>query len=589
MLLLDTPWGDFPTWIQAVIAIPTLIIACITLLQEKKIKQLTDIVLELQNQTKELAKQSEIMSLRYELDKTASLRERMSYFQKGFYNKTYTETIQLSLKNEGTDAATVSISKALEAVNVLAEKLIELVTRKLLEKFGAGEHKPGSGSACAFQGLLSAQLLLTVIDLTDQPNRREKYKDNLDELLRIREDIQSRLYPTMERLFQEDSDLFDKVIGLRRERDGIDRSKDWLLYRKKTAAADDALKTATDLPISIAQNCYDLGKHAGIVFDHGFKSARGDSGVALQCAISGMASCFSVIELNLIKLPADAWMARVRKQKAILKTQHAELSAMGVERLAILEKEADENWQLQETFEMYRQGKLGQTIRTDEGMENLVRDFQNKLWIYRDKIWKKHKIKDAMMVLNARDIVQKVMGYTFRQSESLGMLTIGSELFEVAGMIDKNQGLISVSTQFPEEVTNFTIAHELAHVILHEHAVLHRDRPIDGSSSIPKDPLEQQADKFAAYFLMPASAVNAAFYEIFKVKKLYINENTVLALRGENLYEFKIRCKGKRGFATVIAQAEYYGGKNFNSLAKIFKGSAGAMAIRLMELDLVEF
>ena len=466
----------------------------------------------------------------------------------------------------------------------MADKLVDLVTKKLLEKFGAGEHKPGSGSASAFQGMLSAQLLITVIDLTNHPDRKGKYKGKLNELLAMRDDIQSRLYPNVERLFQE-----DKVIGLRRERDIINRMKDWSTFRKKAAAAEDALRLATELPISIAQNCYEIGKYAGTVFDYGFKSARGDSGVALQCAISGIASCLSIIELNLIKLPADAWMAKIRQQKAVLKKQYIELSNIGMAKLAILEKEAEENWQLQQAFQKYRRGNLGQTIRSEEDMENLVRDFQNKLWTHRDKIWKNEKVTDAMKVLNPKDFVQKALGYTFRQSESLGMLTIGTELFEVAGLIDKNQGLISVSTQFPEEVMNFTAAHELAHLILHNQAVLHRDRPIDGSSNIPKDRLEQQADKFAAYFLMPASIVKDAFFLIFDVEKLYINQNTVLALRGGNLYDFKNKCKDQRGFANVIAQADYYGGKSFNSLAKIFKVSVGAMAIRLIELNLVDF
>ena len=85
----------------------------------------------------------------------------------------------------------------------MADKLIDLVTKTLLDMFGAGEHKPGSCSASAFQGLLSAQLLITVIDLTNHPDRKKNYNDKLNELLSIREDIQSRLYPTMERLFQE--------------------------------------------------------------------------------------------------------------------------------------------------------------------------------------------------------------------------------------------------------------------------------------------------------------------------------------------------------------------------------------------------
>ena len=43
---------------------------------------------------------------------------------------------------------------------------LELPAAELLEKFGKGSHVPGSGSAAAFQGMLSAQLILTVISLT---------------------------------------------------------------------------------------------------------------------------------------------------------------------------------------------------------------------------------------------------------------------------------------------------------------------------------------------------------------------------------------------------------------------------------------
>jgi Zn-dependent peptidase ImmA (M78 family) len=87
---------------------------------------------------------------------------------------------------------------------------------------------------------------------------------------------------------------------------------------------------------------------------------------------------------------------------------------------------------------------------------------------------------------------------------------------------------------------NFTAAHELGHIILHEQAVLHRDRPFDGSSNIPKDLIEQQADKFAALFLMPANVVKDVFYEIFETEKLTLNEGTALALASGNLRDLKI-------------------------------------------------
>ncbi len=470
----------------------------------------------------------------------------------------------------------------------MAEKLIELVTRKLLEKFGAGMHKPGSGSASAFQGMLSAQLLLTVIDLTNQPERKEKYKNNLVKLLSIRDDVQLRLYPALEKLFQEDSEHFDIVIGLRRQRDAA-RNKDWLLYQQKLVEANDALKIATDLPLNIAEICLELGRYAGEVFDYGFQSARGDSGVALQCAISGMASCLSIIELNLTKLPADDWMSKIRSQKTKLKSQYIELLNLGTAKLGILENEAEGNWQSEQNFAIYKRGTLGQNIRTDQDMEKLVRDFQNKLWLERERIWGKGALTNAMNVINPKDVLQKVLGYTYIESGSLGMHAIGDEIFEVAGVIDKNKKLISISNNYSREIMNFTLAHELGHLVLHEQAVLHRDRPFDGSTTVPKDLLEQQADKFAAYFLMPAPIVRDVFYEMFGTEKLRMDEGIALALAVGNLGEFRARCKDQRGFAMVIAQTEFYGGKSFNSLAKIFKVSPGAMAIRLMELSLVEF
>jgi len=46
------------------------------------------------------------------------------------------------------------------------QSLMELRTHQLLDKFGAGGHKPGSGSAAALMGLLSGKLTVTVGRLT---------------------------------------------------------------------------------------------------------------------------------------------------------------------------------------------------------------------------------------------------------------------------------------------------------------------------------------------------------------------------------------------------------------------------------------
>ncbi len=469
----------------------------------------------------------------------------------------------------------------------MAEQLIDLVTKELLAKFGAGAHKPGSGSAAAFNGMVSAMLLSTVIDLTKEPERSGKYRRELPELLRIQTEIKTIIYPNLSKLFQEDSDLFDKVISLRKERDSINRFKEPVKHRLKAEEANEALKLATDLPLEIARNAYKIGSFASKVFEKGFQAARGDSGVALDAAVAVIGGCIFIIDLNLSKLPADEWMEDMRKKKTILKTYHAALQVKANEKRAVIEKEAEEQYQFQQFFAAYRTGTLGETIRTDEDMEKLVRDFQNKLYLQRDKIWKKGSVVSAMDVLKPQDIVPKVLNYSFLQSDSLGVHAIGDDLFEVAGMLDRDQKLVSVSRQFPVEVMRFTAAHELAHLILHKDTILHRDRPLDGGHMIRKSRIETQADKFAAYFLMPSAYVYQAFDDNFQIEQVGINESSVLALRAGSIAELRAKCDTKYAFAKEIASASFFAGKSFKPLAELFEVSVGAMAKRLMELDLI--
>ena len=95
--------------------------------------------------------------------------------------------------------------------------LEEYTSKELLEKFGKGSHKPGSGSAAAFQAMLAAKLIHTVIQITNDDEHRLRYTDVLPDLLTKDDDLTKRIYPTLEKLFQKDAILFDKVIELREE------------------------------------------------------------------------------------------------------------------------------------------------------------------------------------------------------------------------------------------------------------------------------------------------------------------------------------------------------------------------------------
>jgi len=226
---------------------------------------------------------------------------------------------------------------------------------ELLRKFGSGNHKPGSGSAAALDGMLAAQLLFTVIDLTNEPRRRASYADHLHRLGGIRAEIESRIFPRLEALFQEDSEQFDRVIEARNKRDG-ERNPS-----KKRAEADRAmllLKAATELPLEIAELCLEIVEFGEQVFDLGFQSARGDAGVALNDALAGVIGCLSIIELNLLSLPLDDWMVRTLERKSAVRTRYNAVSSKGEEKLKVLESEVEELQQMQRVMAKYLPGNL---------------------------------------------------------------------------------------------------------------------------------------------------------------------------------------------------------------------------------------
>jgi len=74
----------------------------------------------------------------------------------------------------------------------------------------------------------------------------------------------------------------------------------------------------------------------------------------------------------------------------------------------------------------------------------------------------------------------EVIGYSVTVADGLGQHSNGTELFEIAGMIEKTPTpRVQLSHRFSRDIRTFTAAHELGHAILHAGESLHRDRPRD--------------------------------------------------------------------------------------------------------------
>lgn len=466
------------------------------------------------------------------------------------------------------------------------DHLLDLPANKLLAKFGAGEHKPGSGSAAAYQGLLSASLICTVITLTLEPRRREIYKDWIDDLEIAKNDIEDRISPQLEYLFEEDSSQFDKAINLRKERDN---EKDIVKRQRLSEEALEALIPATEMPIEIAKLCEKLARYALLICKVGFKSARGDSGVALSSAVSAIGGCLSIIDLNLLSFTPNNWTKNIGDQVNQLRRRYDELSIEIEENLNSLRNEVNQSVEFFEQIGIFKDKHSAGSISSDEEIEDLVRRLQLTIWKYRKKIWKTKTPTKPLEILDPEKVVG-LLGYGLSKSTTLGQYSEGGDVFEVAGYIDNKNNEISISEQFSKETQLFTTAHELGHAIMHDQSVLHRDRPIDGSDSARgRNRTEIQADKFATYFLMPKVQVVRTFSSIFLTDLFVIDESTAFALISGSIDDLKSECKNLRSLSRKLASTESYNLKQFPSLAQQYGVSVEAMAIRLEELKLLRY
>jgi Zn-dependent peptidase ImmA (M78 family) len=221
-----------------------------------------------------------------------------------------------------------------------------------------------------------------------------------------------------------------------------------------------------------------------------------------------------------------------------------------------------------------------------EEIEKHATSLQNLLWKSRHKLWPNKEIHKPIEVLDPIEAL-KFIGYDCELEKNLGTFNSNGKPIEVAGLIDKSLKKVRISRHYSPNIQRFTAAHELAHAMLHVTSGLHRDKPLDGTTPSQRNGTEFEADKFAAFFLMPRRLVEKTFQQIFLTKKFILDEATAFAL-GYSEYDSLVnKCKNLIDLSRILAGAERYNGRHFVSLASQYNVSVEAMAIRLEELQLV--
>ena len=157
------------------------------------------------------------------------------------------------------------------------------------------------------------------------------------------------LEPALFDAFQKDSEEFDKVIALRRQRDEETDTK------KRKQFADEArelLRPATEVRLRICELCHSVCQHALSLFDLGFKSARGDSGTAASLALAGANAALFICYLNLKEFRSSEWAKKTRRQCDALLEQSTLLQLNLFSRVVTLQEEGIEGAAIQLRLKM---------------------------------------------------------------------------------------------------------------------------------------------------------------------------------------------------------------------------------------------
>ena len=176
------------------------------------------------------------------------------------------------------------------------------------------------------------------------------------------------------------------------------------------------------------------------------------------------------------------------------------------------------------------------------------------------------KGKAVLAPIDPIDVIE-FLGYNVEYVEGKYDSSVYGALVPQSNTVEINNDV-----PFNEGMENFTIAHEIGHIVLHLEGLDKNGKStcdIGGLNS--EDSTESEADNFASYLLMPTQMVKDAFYSLRK-KPLHIKNSFILSF---------VLKKTKRLRALKFA-GEIIEAGNFTNVSKL------AMVNRLIGMGLIK-
>ncbi len=124
------------------------------------------------------------------------------------------------------------------------------------------------------------------------------------------------------------------------------------------------------------------------VFDAGFKSARGDSGVALNGALAAAEGWISIVGVNLLVLPGEEWADRIAASRNDVLSELADLRFEATTRMSEPVQACERHAQLHREVRELRDTARENDSMSDDEVEPVAIQLQRMIWLNQDSIWK---------------------------------------------------------------------------------------------------------------------------------------------------------------------------------------------------------
>lgn len=172
----------------------------------------------------------------------------------------------------------------------LDDALVEMKVTDFVDEVSRESPAPGGGSIAALAGALGVSLSSMVGNLTANKRGSEDVDDILNETAEKCQDIKFKLLKAID----DDTNAFNQYMDAMRLPKKTDEEK-----KKRTAAMQEGLKIAVNVPYSTALLSYEAIEIAEVVAKHGNPNSITDVGVGAQSAYTGVLGGIYNVLINL--------------------------------------------------------------------------------------------------------------------------------------------------------------------------------------------------------------------------------------------------------------------------------------------------